>query len=258
MSRHQLAAQSAIALAVLCAGLLLAPAATGQEKSVQECLGMQVETKDFQVEGLNLREALNLLYQKFSAKGMDLPILVDIKSFRDDPENPGSPMEDEVRLPAVPRATTLAQALQILLGQVKSNNAAFLVRNGGILITTRENASLQARLREPVAARFDKTPLNEVVQQLSDMIGATILMDPRLKEKAQAPITAEFRGDVTLGAALPVIADMAELRVVNMDHCLYVTTPTNAETLEQRLRERREETLREKERQENLKAKQRI
>jgi len=244
--------RASLAFAMLCTGIALSPPALAQEKepartSVADMLGLAFETKDF-TQPMSLKEFLQLIYEKCAIKGIDLPILVDVNSFREGPDaQPAGPYEDEIRLPAIPKTMTLGQVLQLAVSQIKSNNGAISVRNGGIVIETRKSASLAARLREPVLARFDKTPFSEVMQRLSDMTGASILLDPRLKEKAQAPITADFRGDVPLESALRAVADMAELRIVLLiEGGIYVTTPANADALEKSIRQRKEELEKEK------------
>ncbi len=280
MSRHCLATYVISALVVLCTGLLGTPVATAQtnkpaKASIHDVLAMELETKDYQ-KAMVLKDFLNRLHKSFAGKGVELPIFVDVEAFKvADESQPNGPYDDEVRLPAAPMRMTTAQALQFVIGQIKSDNGAFFVRNGTIVITTQEDAGLSARLQVPVVARFNKTPFSQVVRQFVDTTGAAIMIDPRLHEKAQAPITAELNGNVSLAAVLPAIADMADLRVVRisvatgprraraaaaraqtqtvtvrsfsegpiedatgLDECLYITTAANAEAMEKRLRER--------------------
>ncbi len=248
MSRHQFGVlRVPVVFAILWAGLAHVPAALGQgnhsaKGSAADVLALPLETKDFQ-EPMPLKQFLQLIYEKCANKGIDLPILVDISSFREaDDSQPNGPYDDETKLPVVPKVVTIGHALQMAISQIKSNNGTFIVRNGVIIVMTRKSASLEVRLREPVLTRFDKTPLTEVAQRLSDMTGATILLDPRMHEKAQTPITADFRGDVPLESALRAVADMADLRIVLLiEGGVYLTTPANAEAMEKQLRERRKE-----------------
>jgi hypothetical protein len=66
-----------------------------------------------------------------------------------------------------------------------------------------------------------------------------------LQEKAQTSISAEFRGDVPVEAALRMLVEMVEMRIVLMEGGVYVTTPTNAAALEKQVRERKLERERE-------------
>jgi hypothetical protein len=265
-------------LVALYAGLLLAPAARAQPSkpakgSVQDFLAMEIETKDY-AEPMPFKQFLQDLFQAGNAKGMHVPLMVNVHAFQEGDDRPNGPVDDDVKLPVVPKRMTAVQALQLVVSQLKTGNGAFFVRRGTIVITTQNDAGLGGRMQEPVIVHFDKTPLAEVVRQLSDLTGAAILIDPRLQKKEmQTPITVELNGNVSLAAVLPVIADMADVRFVRIsvptnrrqrprdpaavavfarcqgdvdpdspdrgiDECLYVTTPTNAEALEKRLRER--------------------
>lgn len=253
MSRQHLAVlRAAFAFALIWIGAVHVPTVLGQADNSAtphgtDMLGIVLETQAY-TEPMPLKQFLQLIYEQCAAKGADVRILVDISSFKaEEGSEPNGPVDDEITLSAVPKTVTIGQALQIALRQVKSNNATFIVRNGGILVLTRKAAGLAARLREPVAVRFDKTPLSDVMDRLSDMAGATIVLDPRLHEKAQTPVTANFRGDVPLESALRAVADMAELRIVPLiDGGIYVTTPANAEALEKQIRDRQKELDKEK------------
>jgi hypothetical protein len=218
MLRHSLA-HVAGALAVVCGGLLLAPTAIAQPKqaaraSMHDILAMEVDTKGLQ-ESMTLKECLQKLYERIAKKGTEVPILVDLHAFKE--ANPDAqPHDDEVQLPAVPRVMKLAQVLQLLTSQIRTGDGAYVARNGVIEITTYNNAILPMLLQQRIVARFDKTPFNEVIRQLVEISGAPILIDPRLQEKAKAPITAELNGNVSLAALLPIIADMADLRVIRI------------------------------------------
>jgi hypothetical protein len=228
-----------VVVASLVCSLGVAAPALGQERkpSLQDLLAKEIETRDFQ-EPMPLRQALQLLYEKFSVKGLDLPILVDINSFRKGDDGcPNGPYDDEVRLPAIPKVMTTGDALRVITSQVKANNAAVLLRNGMVEIVNQADATLPALLRYKIRVHFDKMPLADAMRRLSHLSGASIVVDPRLKETAQTPISADFRGDVPLEAAVRIIANLANARIVLVnDAAIYVTTPANAETLEKEIR----------------------
>ncbi len=109
-----------------------------EAKKIQRLLEEVIETKDFQ-EPMPLKQALQLFYEKFAAKGQDLPILVDINAFREgDDAQPNGPYDDEVKLPSVPKTMTMGTALRLILAQVKSNNATYLIRRNFIEVTTND------------------------------------------------------------------------------------------------------------------------
>jgi hypothetical protein len=220
-------------------GLFLTPIALGQgtKLSIDDKLAMTIETKDFD-SPLPLKETLARIYDLCAKKGVELVIQVDVNSFRNENPDAPTPYDDEVRLPPIPKTITVGDALRLLISQIKTKNGAMLLRNGIVEIVTQNDARPAALLRYPVRVRFDKTPFATAMRQLSDMTGASILFDPRLADKAQTAINADFRNDMPLEAVLEVVTEMADLRTVLMDGAIYVTTPSNAEVLEKRLRER--------------------
>ncbi len=206
-------------------------------------LATLIETKDFQ-DPMPFGSAMQPLYEKFAAKGMDLPIIIDAETFNvADLDRTNGIYADEVRLPPVPKLMTTATAMRLIIGQLKTP-AAMVLRNGAVEIVAKKAVRPEALLRYKVLARFNKVPVFEVLRQISDQTGVSVVIDPRAAEKAQTNISADFRGDGSTEAALRMVAEMAELRVVLMDGGVYVTTPANAEALEKRLRERKEQAPR--------------
>jgi hypothetical protein len=208
------------ALAVVSGGLLLTPPAHAQPKPaakacVHDILTMEIDTKGLDI-SIPLKDCLAVLYERIAQKGTEVPIRIDVNAFKEENPDTAGPNDDDVRLPAVPRSMKLAQILQILTSQIRSGNGAFIARNGSIEITTQERAMLPWLLEERIVARFDKTPFDDVIRQLVEMSGAPIMIDPRVQEKAKTPISAELNGNVALAAFLPILADMAEVRVVRI------------------------------------------
>ncbi len=119
--------------------------------------------------------------------------------------------------------------------------ATFLVRSDFIEVVPFETATPEALLRSLVNVTFRKEPLENALEQLVDMTGANVLVDPRIKEAGKAPVSAVLQ-HVPLDTAVKLLADMVELQVIEMDNVLYVTTPQNAERL-QKLREKEVERI---------------
>jgi hypothetical protein len=92
-------------------------------------------------------------------------------------------------------------------------------------------ASPEKKLQGKVRGTFDKRPLNAVLHELSESQGATIIIDKRVGDKAKTEITATFRDDVSLLAALRILTEMADLKAVVLDGAVFVTTPATAEAL---------------------------
>ncbi len=233
---------SALAFRVACVvvalggGLVLTPTVFAQDDklSMRDKLSTLIDTKDFD-RPMTLTDAVKRIHDQCAAKGVQLIIRVDhhgLARLIPGPTEEGD--EPKVRLPSDPRAIAVGEALRLLISQIRPNGAAMLVRNGAVEVVAPEDARLPALLRRNVRWRFDKVTLAEGMARLSDMTGANIVLDPRLGEKVQTPINPDFRNDLPLEAALQVFAEMGDVRFVRMDGVIYVTTPSNAEAVEQR------------------------
>jgi hypothetical protein len=206
-----------------------------------------IETKDFAAPNISLKDFLHLLDAKLEKQGKSVPILVAFEAFKD--ECPDCYKEEadlydtKVRLPDLPRQLTLAAALRIVLGQIPTNNATFIVRRGAIEITTVTQAAPWSLVAQKVDAVFDKRPLADAVQDLSELTGASVSLDPRIGDKRDAPVTATFANDVSVKTALSQLADMAGVRVLFVEEGLYVTTAENAEALRKERKAQEREQL---------------
>lgn len=146
----------------------------------------------------------------------------------------------EISLPET-KEVSLRQVLRELLAQVPSETPlTFVVRGNQIVIEPQVNEGELLSddpkepplvLRELVSVTAEEKPLREVLRDLADNTGANIVLDSRLREQAQAPVTVSLQ-NVPLVTAVRLLADMAEVRTVIMDNVLYVTTVENAAKLE--------------------------
>jgi hypothetical protein len=187
-----------------------------------------IDTKDFG-NPMALKELMGLLYEKFAAKGKELPILINEAAIK----KVGGTAEDweakPVRLPVYPKRLSVALVLRIALGQIETFEATYLLRQGGVEILPAKHATPAHLLKCQVQGAFVKTTLEDVLQDLAYQTGASVAIDPRAGEKARAAITATFRNDTTLEAALRMVAEMAELKLVVLPGGLFVTTPEHAD-----------------------------
>jgi hypothetical protein len=140
-------------------------------------------------------------------------------------ENPDAPdiYDTKVRFPAEVKQLTGGELLQIILSPVATNNASFLIKRNYIEITTVAKSSPAALLAMRIMARFDKTPLEDALAELSDLIGATILVDAQVAEKARTPVSAALRNTITLDGAVRLLAAMAGLQATLEDDILFIT-----------------------------------
>jgi hypothetical protein len=238
--KHHLRVLLAVGLvAVLCPGWLFAQVQDPKAfklPGIQEKLATEIDTKDF-TNPMIFKDFIALLRERCVGKGVELTVLIDLGSFREEKDD-ANPQEAPIQLPAVPGTMPVGQALRLAVAQLPG---AMIVRNGVAEVVARPAATPQALLKQKVLARFEKALFADVLRQLSEMSGVSVLLDPRVQEKAQMSVSADFRGDVPLESALRMLANMGELRVVLMDGGAYITTPRNAETLEKQMRERKPE-----------------
>jgi hypothetical protein len=251
MSRaHFSSGRIAVTIGLLAIGLVCMPISSGQNAnvkklSIHEKLAMEIETTPF-TDPMTLKDFIELLYKQTAAKGVELAILVDFASFKQE-EGAPTPYDSQVQLPAVPKTMTVGEALRMAISQIASNNGAMILRDGKVEITTMNAASLPTLLQAKFRPRhFDQVPFADAMRQMSDMSGVSIVLDPRAKEKGPTPVSTDFRGDVPVEAALRMLSNMVDLRNVLMEGGVYVTTPSNAETLEKQVRDRNLEREKEK------------
>jgi hypothetical protein len=99
----------------------------------------------------------------------------------------------------------------------------------GLFISTEEGLTTK-QLRQRVSVDCDGTAFATAAKQLAADNGANVVIDPRLKEKANAAVTLKLE-DVPLESAVRLLAEVADLSVVRMSNVLFVTTPERAEKL---------------------------
>jgi hypothetical protein len=175
--------------------------------------------------------SLDLLLKKFSetlsARGKEVTFFVDASAYKEAYPDAPELLELQVKLPPVPPRLSFGRLLRLALSKV-TNDVTFMIRRGCIEITTAERASPGRLLDERVAASFDKRPLAEALEELADLTGASILLDPQVGEKAQAPVSAVFRNTITLETAVRLLAAMAGLSARLEDDVLFVTAGDTA------------------------------
>jgi hypothetical protein len=89
-----------------------------------------------------------------------------------------------------------------------------------------------------VSVAVEKQPLEEACRQLRAQTKASIVVDPTLKEKAQAPLTITLL-NVPLDSALILLAELADVDFVWLDNIFFITSPDKARRLKSRWPDRR-------------------
>jgi hypothetical protein len=192
-----------------------------------------VDLKDFQ-NPVTLKEALGMLMEQVQAKGKrQLVVLVNGEAFKKEGGD-ASVADTQIQFAPFPKQLAVGRVLELMVSRVKPG-AAFVVRNGMVEITTSRQARTKCLLQERVTAHFQQTPFSEAVDELSALTGASIVLDIRLGDKLNVPVTASLRNDVTLKCALRMLADMANLKIVFLPSAIYITDPRNAQNMQKEL-----------------------
>jgi hypothetical protein len=208
-----------------------------ESRQIVGLLNEYVEMKDFQ-NAMSLKEVLGLLTEKFASRNKALAILVDTSAFKEEGVESSFVHESQIAFPPHPKLMRVGTFLDLTVRKLEPQSATYLIRDGLVVVTTRKAASTRRLLQSNVVAEFNNTPFSEAIEELSAITGASIVLDNRLGDKLKVPVTASLKNDVTLEAALRMLTDMADLKVVFLPAGIYVTHPFNAQNFEREMQER--------------------
>jgi type II secretory pathway component GspD/PulD (secretin) len=122
------------------------------------------------------------------------------------------------------------QRLRDALGQILAPyNLRYALTREGIVISS-EELVISRQLRQRVKVNCEGTPFAEVIHRLAAETGANLVVDPRLKDKAQLAITLKL-DDVPLESAVRLLAEVADLRALRLNNILFITSLERAERL---------------------------
>jgi len=211
-----------------------------------------------------LKDALEFISEK-----ADVPFIVDSRAF----ETIGIQKVEEqpVSLPKM-TGVRLKDVLRLLLQQMRGDvyTGDFLVRSGYVEITTTYHSLVETLGCEPnelaaaedppgmagppeapakapvglprilkiVHVHCDRQPLKDTLQELSEMSGVSIVIDPRVGDKAKTAVSITL-ANAMVDSAVELLVDMADLQAVQKDAIFYVTTKENANRLENQRRPKR-------------------
>jgi hypothetical protein len=203
-----------------------------------------------------LKDALEFLEEKFNVQfqvDSNAFCAIGVQKVEDQP----------IQLPPMKNARLVA-ILRPLLAQIKGDVYAggYLVRPGGVIeITTtyhvmqevlgpaiapqladhhdlgQKPASKEAitrvavRINRLIEVDFDKRPLNEALKELAEEEGVNLVIDPRVGDKAKTPVSVTLH-NAMLETAVRILAELADVKVVQVTNVLYVTTKEHAATLQ--------------------------
>jgi hypothetical protein len=173
------------------------------------------------------------------AKQNDLTFDVNDKAFKF--ENAADVLKTDLTSVRPMRNVRLDTVLRKVLGQVAvGSGATYILREDVIEVTTNTflTTEVWGDFNGPhlplVWATLDKAPLEDALKELAEQADFNVMLDNRAGEKGKTPVTARLR-NTPLDTAVRLLADMADLRPVQLDNVLYVTTKENAAAMDARL-----------------------
>lgn len=193
------------------------------------------------ISGLNDTEMQFDEYLNFLEKETGLPIIIDSAAFRDVfvEFNQKELRQQKISLPRMSKQTTntiINSVLDSLICDGQRVPATFLIRQGSLVIVPKSYLNDAA---SKIQVNFDgkdkQISLYEALEQLSKDTGISIILDPRSQQSAyDTKINTSFRS-LKLINAVRLLANMADLTVINIDGALYVATPDNCKKMEEEM-----------------------
>lgn len=144
--------------------------------------------------------------------------------------------EQKTKLPRMTNQTTstlIHAMLDNLQYQQQPVPSTFLVRRGTLVIVPKAYVTNAAsKIQVAFDARPQEVDLILALERLSQDTGVSIILDPRAKPNASdCKVNINFR-NLKLINAVKLLANMAELTVINIDGALYVSTSENCKKME--------------------------
>ncbi|MBL8824196.1 MAG: sigma-70 family RNA polymerase sigma factor [Planctomycetia bacterium] len=145
--------------------------------------------------------------------------------------------EQQVSLPRMPNqsvSTVLHALLDNLQYQQQSLPCTYMIRQGTLVIVPKSFIAEAANeIEVAFNTRNEDIDLAQALERLSDESGVSIILDPRSKPTAtDCKVNTTFR-NIKLINAVKLLANMADLTVINIDGALYVSTSENSRKVQE-------------------------
>ena len=210
------------------------PALTSRE--VVSRLQLEVETAPYR-ERLKFKEFLADISAHLQTNDRAVTINVDMDAFIQDAPDAPNPFEMEVVINSNRQRATAFDLLNQAVKQIAKSPAALVIRAGRVDIVPASFTSKDHMYNQTVRAEFKEQRLDAALDELTDLTGVSLVLDPRARQKAQLTVTARFNGDVALQDAVRMLTEMADLKVVYLVTGLYITTPEHAGRMQKELKQ---------------------
>jgi hypothetical protein len=179
-------------------------------------------------------EALDLL-----ASHYDLQFDVNEEAFKED--GTADVLTGLVAERPIPKMTnvSLETVLRKVLSHVPAQSGTtYILRRNVVEVTTQASVireiwgdAYKGPFLPLVTLTFDKVPLEDALKDLAAAADHNVVLDGRVADKAQLPVSARFE-NTPLDTAVRLLADMADLKPFPVDNVLYVTSRERADQLE--------------------------
>lgn len=180
-------------------------------------------------EATPLRENVDFIQKRFG-----FTCVIDMEAFKR--ASPDIKLEDllnsPINLPRMP-GCNLDTILHTMLEQIAPRGGEFLqstfmVRNGHLFIVPKDFI-VQApdAMTVAVDGKLQRLTLAQALDKLSEETGVSIVLDPRVDEMAKSTEVRCSIRNLKLLSAVRLLANMADLSVLDVDGALYVSTEEN-------------------------------
>jgi hypothetical protein len=144
----------------------------------------------------------------------------------------------KVAVPPVPARLRVASALEVVLAKLPTGNATLALKPGALVITTIGRTTVVRLLEQRVWVQFERRLYVDALADLFELTGVPVIVDNRVLAQARRPVTATFANGAALGTVLPLVTEMAGLKLLVVGNALYITSPAHARLLEEKAHRR--------------------
>lgn len=180
----------------------------------REALDMEIDIPEgYRTHRHRVSEILKFVSESLAERKKDVAILVDVQSFREHSGDAAPFLESEVMLPALVKKASAREVLD-WCGRDGMPQATYLVKNGRVVFVDRAAAEVPLLLDQRVALRLRETPILAAVEELADLTGISIQIDPRCADGGPRVVTLRAENDITARGVLTSWADQFDLKVL--------------------------------------------
>ena len=142
-----------------------------------------------------------------------------------------APFGNPVPAPGVEIKSDKAKLQTALQRLLDAHNLTYVILENSVLITCEETAAIRQPTQR-ISLRVSDVPLQKALKDITRTTPLNLVLDPRVVNKAQNPVSLELEG-VTAETAIRLLAELGGLKAVRVDNVLFVTTEALADKMRQ-------------------------